>query len=175
MTLTTAARACAFPFVIVLLSALAPGQASSENHPPSPPASARPQAESPKPSVPAAAIIEPEELARILGSKSSEKPLVFQTGFRFLFKEAHIPGAEYLGPSSKEEGLKQLRERVAKLPRGRFIVLYCGCCPWIRCPNVKPAYDALHDMGFTQVKVLRLKENFGTDWAAKGYPVAHGE
>jgi hypothetical protein len=25
-------------------------------------------------------------------------------------------------------------------------------------------------MGFTQVKVLHIAENFGTDWVDKGYP-----
>ncbi len=27
------------------------------------------------------------------------------------------------------------------------------------------------DMGFTHLRVLVLPDNFGTDWAAKGYPV----
>jgi rhodanese-related sulfurtransferase len=119
--------------------------------------------------------MEPEDLARSLASRTAEKPLIFQIGFRFLYKEAHIPGAEYLGPASKDEGIQQLRKRVASLPRTKSIVLYCGCCPWIRCPNVKPAYDALHSMGFTQVKVLRIEENFGANWVSKGYPTAHGE
>lgn len=118
--------------------------------------------------------MEPEALARILASQAPEKPLIFQIGFRFLYKEAHIPGAEYLGPASKEEGLKQLRQRVAPLARTKFIVLYCGCCPWMRCPNVKPAYDALRELGFKQVKVLRIEENFGANWIAKGYPTARG-
>jgi hypothetical protein len=50
----------------------------------------------------------------------------------------------------------------------KLIVLYCGCCPWGRCPNVGPAYKALHDQGFTNVKVLYLANNFGDDWVAKG-------
>jgi len=133
------------------------------------------QAEAPKPPVPAAAIMEPQELARLLASAPDERPLVFQVGFRFLYKEAHIPGAEYLGPASKEDGLRQLRQRVSSLSRSKPIVIYCGCCPWIRCPNVKPAYDALREMGFRQVKVLRIDDNFGTNWVAKGYPTAKGE
>jgi hypothetical protein len=52
-------------------------------------------------------------------------------------------------------------------------VLYCGCCPWDRCPNVKPAVDALKQMGFTKVKVLYLETNFATDWTGKDYPVEH--
>jgi len=135
---------------------------------------AQSQTEGAKAPIPAAAIIEPEELARILQSPSGEKPLIFQIGFRMLYKSAHIPGAEYLGPASKDEGLQQLRQRVASLGRSKSIVLYCGCCPWVHCPNVKPAYEALRALGFTQVKVLRIEETFGTNWVAKGYPTAKG-
>jgi thiosulfate/3-mercaptopyruvate sulfurtransferase len=61
------------------------------------------------------------------------------------------------------------------MPRTNLIVLYCGCCPWDHCPNVKPADDTLHAMGFTNVKVLYISNNFGTNWVDKGYPVAKGE
>jgi len=30
-------------------------------------------------------------------------------------------------------------------------------------------------MGFTNVKVLYISNNFGTDWVSKGYPVAKGD
>ncbi len=40
---------------------------------------------------------------------------------------------------------------------------------------MKPADDALHAMGFTNVKVLYIADNFGTNWVDKGYPVAKGE
>jgi hypothetical protein len=36
------------------------------------------------------------------------------------------------------------------------------------------AYDALHALGFTQVKALYIATNLGTDWIDKGYPVAKG-
>jgi rhodanese-related sulfurtransferase len=96
-------------------------------------------------------------------------------GVRFLYKEAHIAGAEYIGPALKDEGLAQLRQRVRSLAHNKAIVLYCGCCPWDRCPNVQPAYKALQALGFTQVKVLHIEHNFGTDWVNKGYPTAKGE
>jgi thiosulfate/3-mercaptopyruvate sulfurtransferase len=63
---------------------------------------------------------------------------------------------------------------VKALDRSQFIVLYCGCCPWIKCPNIRAAYQQLHSLGFTRVKVLYLATNFGTDWVNKGYPVARG-
>ena len=56
-------------------------------------------------------------------------------------------GSEYAGPGAQDAGLQQLRARVGQLPRKTFIVLYCGCCPWNRCPNVGPAYNALTDYG----------------------------
>ena len=56
-----------------------------------------------------------------------------------------------------------LKSAAANLPHDREIVLYCGCCPWDRCPNVKPAIEALKQMGFTKVKVLYLETNFTSE------------
>lgn len=125
--------------------------------------------------IPASSLINPDELVRILQSAKSEKPLMIQVGSHVLYAQAHIPGSEYIGPASSESGLQLLRKRVEPLPRKRFIVLYCGCCPWSHCPNVKPADDALRAMGFTKVKVLFIPGNFGMDWVEKGFPVAKGD
>jgi thiosulfate/3-mercaptopyruvate sulfurtransferase len=126
-------------------------------------------------SIPAARLINPDELVKLLQKSDKDKPLMIQVGSHVLFSQAHIPGSEYLGPASSEAGVQLLRKRVDTLPRTRLIVLYCGCCPWGHCPNVKPADDALHAMGFTNVKVLYISDNFGTNWVDKGYPVAKGE
>jgi hypothetical protein len=67
--------------------------------------------------------------------------------------------------------LQALRMRVGGLPRSKAIVLYCGCCPWDKCPNVAPAWELLHGMGFTHVRVLYLAQNFGADWVGHGYSV----
>ena len=125
--------------------------------------------------IPASRLVNPGELVKILQSARSEKPLVIQVGSHVLYTQAHIEGSEYIGPASSESGLQSLRKRVESLPRNRFIVLYCGCCPWSHCPNIKPADDALHAMGFTNVKVLYIANNFGADWVDKGYPVAKGD
>jgi thiosulfate/3-mercaptopyruvate sulfurtransferase len=124
--------------------------------------------------IPSARLISPEDLARVLQS-GAEKPLLIQVGSHVLYAQAHIPGSEYIGPASSDAGLQQLRKRVEPLPRTKFIVLYCGCCPWTHCPNVKPAEEALRALGFTNVKVLYIADNFGTNWVDKGYPVAKGE
>ncbi|MDR3723669.1 MAG: rhodanese-like domain-containing protein [Terracidiphilus sp.] len=121
--------------------------------------------------VPAAQLIQPEELNRILQNHAAAKPLMLQVGSRLMFNQAHIPGSEYIGPGSQQAGLDALKARVAKLDRKSPIVLYCGCCPWNRCPNVGPAYSVLAGLGFTHVRVLYFANNFGADWASKGYPV----
>ena len=126
-------------------------------------------------SIPSSRQITPEDLARIVGSAKSEKPVMLQVGSHVLYQQAHIPGSEYAGPASSENGLQALRKRVESLPRSTFIVLYCGCCPWNHCPNIKPADDLLQSLGFQNVKVLYIANNFGTDWVDKGYPVAKGE
>jgi thiosulfate/3-mercaptopyruvate sulfurtransferase len=126
-------------------------------------------------SIPASQLIQAEELSHLLHTRGLDKPLILQVGSRVMFAQAHIPGSEYAGAASQDAGSQQLRNRVAQLPRKTFIVLYCGCCPWNRCPNVGPAYSLLTGMGFTRVKVLYLANNFGADWVNKGYPVASGQ
>jgi thiosulfate/3-mercaptopyruvate sulfurtransferase len=121
--------------------------------------------------IPTAQLIQPDELNRLLRAHGAEKPLILQVGSRMMFEQAHIPGAEYAGPGSQSAGIERLRGRVATLPRTTLIVIYCGCCPWNRCPNVGPAYSLLQEMRFTRVKVLYLAQNFGEDWVSKGFPV----
>lgn len=125
--------------------------------------------------IPASRLINPDELVKVLQSSKGEKPLMIQVGSHVLFSQAHIPGSEYIGPGNSSSGLQQLRKRVESLPRKKFIVLYCGCCPWNHCPNVQPAEEALRAMGFSKVKVLYMANNFGADWVDKGYPVAKGD
>ena len=125
-------------------------------------------------SIPASQLINPEDLVKTIQTWK-EKPLMIQVGSHVLYQQAHIPGSEYIGPASSEAGLQQLRKRVNPLPRKASIVLYCGCCPWNHCPNVKPAYDVLQAMGFKSFKVLHIANNFGVDWVDKGYPTAKGD
>ena len=121
-----------------------------------------------------AQLLKPEALVQLLQTTNKDKPLILLVGSHMLFAQAHIPGSEYAGPGSQPTGIEQLQNRVNSLPRKKLIVLYCGCCPWNRCPNLGPAFAKLREMGFANVKVLYLANNFGADWADKGYPVEHG-
>lgn len=125
--------------------------------------------------IPSSHLISPDELAKLLHSPKGEKPLLIHVGFHVLYLQGHIPGSEYIGPASDPTALQKLRDRVQSLPRNKFIVIYCGCCPWDHCPNLKPADDALRALGFTNVKALHLPNNIATDWRDKGYPMAKGE
>jgi len=118
-------------------------------------------------------LIRPEELVKAL--QSPTKPTILNVGPRMIYVQAHIPGAEFVGPANKPEGLEKLRARVGSLPRDSFVVIYCGCCPWEHCPNIRPAYRELKQMGFTRLKVLFIATSFGSDWVEKGYPTAKGE
>ena len=105
----------------------------------------------------------------------ARRPIVACVGFKFLYDGGHVPGASYHGPGSKPEGLADLKTWAQSLPKSSSVVLYCGCCPLERCPNLRPAFTALHDAGFARLRVLLLPTNFATDWAGKGYPVEKGK
>jgi rhodanese-related sulfurtransferase len=107
-------------------------------------------------------------------TKGADSPTIIYVGFRTLFEGGHIIGASFYGTASKEEGLADLRKSVAALPRSANVVIYCGCCPFDKCPNIRPAYKTLHDMGFTNVRVLVLPTSFAADWVEKGYPMQKG-
>jgi hypothetical protein len=122
--------------------------------------------------IPASALIQPAELA---GDLKQAPPTILQVGFKKLYDQAHIPGAIYAGPTNGEDGLARLKAEAEKLPRTAPIVIYCGCCPWNRCPNMGAAFTALKAMGFSQLKALYIAENFGQDWVDKGYPVVRDQ
>jgi thiosulfate/3-mercaptopyruvate sulfurtransferase len=119
-------------------------------------------------------LIQPAELANLLQSKAP-RPLILNVGPRLLYEQAHIDGAEFIGAASDPNALEALKTRVKSLSKKQSIVLYCGCCPWSHCPNVEPAYKQLRSLGFTEVKVLFIAHNIGTDWVYLGYPTVKGK
>jgi len=124
------------------------------------------------PQVPPKQLISPEELRRLL---ASQKPLLLYVGFRSMYQQAHIPGSEYAGATNSPEGLDALRAHVKSQPKDKLIVIYCGCCPWERCPNIRRAYRELRELGYTNIRVLYIANNFGADWVDKSYPTVKGE
>lgn len=115
-------------------------------------------------------LIKPQQAAKEIHN-SSDKPVVLFVGFPVMYRAAHIPDAVMAGPASTPDGLAKLKAAAAPLSRSQTVILYCGCCPLVKCPNVRPAYKALTAMGFTHVQVIELDQNFHTDWEEKGLPV----
>ena len=114
-------------------------------------------------------LIDPAELLKAL-STSNDQLHIICVSFPVLYRQKHIPHAQFAGPTNKTEGVASLRHAAGRLPQTVDIVIYCGCCPMKDCPNIRPAFQTLQEMGFQNLRVLNLLTNFHTDWIAKGYP-----
>ena len=122
---------------------------------------------------PATSLLEPAALIQEL--QSANAPVVLCVGFDKLYNTRHILHALFGGPASKPEGLEALKKAADPLPRDADLVIYCGCCPLAtKCPNIRPGYKALKEMGFTHIRVLNLPTNLDKDWVAKDYPSEPG-
>lgn len=84
---------------------------------------------------------------------------------------AIIPNSIDAGMAGEEAGVKKFSKIISKFDKKEKIVIYCGCCPFEHCPNVRPAIDELQKQGFTNYYLLNLPQNINTDWISKGYPV----
>ena len=115
--------------------------------------------------------MKPADLVKELANNKQTPPTVLYVGFRTLFNGGHIPGSSFHGTPSTEKGLAELKFWADSLPRSTNLVLYCGCCPLDRCPNIRPAFATLQQMGFANLRVLILPTSFAADWAEKGFPV----
>ena len=112
-------------------------------------------------------LMEPAVLASILKNPKASKPLIFNIGV-----VDDIKGAKNMGAASEKENLFRFKQMLSKLPENTSMVIYCGCCPFDRCPNIRPAFDALKEGGFKKGLLLNLPTNIKTDWISKGYPLA---
>jgi thiosulfate/3-mercaptopyruvate sulfurtransferase len=111
-------------------------------------------------------LLEPAQLAQII-QKNEAAPIVYSIGPGAVIKNSINIG------SVKEPGnMQEFKKQLSKLPKDASIVVYCGCCPFEHCPNVRPAVAALNEMKFTNYKLLNLSHNVKTDWLDKGYPAA---
>lgn len=119
--------------------------------------------------------VEPARFADELKQEKDPYPTVIYVGAKTLYAGGHIPGAVYRGPGATGQGVEDLKKFAASLPKNSDVVLYCGCCPLEKCPNLRPAFLALRAFGFARLRVLVLPTSFHADWAEKGYPVRKGD
>ena len=109
---------------------------------------------------------DPAALAAALSDTKSAKPVIFNIG-----PVQQIKGAIASGPTGAQGNLDKLKQQLAKLPKDKEVIIYCGCCPFSRCPNVRPAFELLKKSKFTSAKLLNLPSNLNDDWISKGYPM----
>jgi len=106
------------------------------------------------------------EMAEKIKTNAKDKPLLFNVG-----PMENIKGAVFVGRGTSVSSIDKMKSTLSMENKNRTVVVYCGCCSYASCPNIKPAYDALISLGFKNAKVLELPEGIKPDWVAKGYPM----
>lgn len=109
-------------------------------------------------------LLEPAALAKTIES-NKDIPLIYCVGPGVV-----IPHSINIGMTNDESNLQEFKDSLQNVSRSANIVIYCGCCPFDHCPNVRPAIEVLKEMKFTNYHLLDLPHNIRTDWIAKGYP-----
>ncbi len=110
-------------------------------------------------------LLEPSELAQLINDGKDSNIHIFCIG-----PSATIKNSIEIGEGSDKDNIEKLRQRASNLPREANIVIYCGCCPFKNCPNIRPAFSLLNEMKFTNHKLLNLSTNLKVDWLNKSYP-----
>ena len=112
-------------------------------------------------------LLAPSSLAKQLNKKdTTDLPIIYNIG-----PAGRIKNAVDIGATHDENNIEKLKEQLSKLPTNSKVVIYCGCCPFEKCPNIRPAFKLLQEMHFKNAQLLDLPQNLKTDWIDKGYPV----
>lgn len=112
-------------------------------------------------------LLAPADLAKVLNNPKAPQPIIYSIGMQAIIKNSID-----IGPAMRAENLNVLKQKLSKLSKNAQIVVYCGCCPFSRCPNVRPAMELLRSMQFTNYKLLNLPQNVKVDWIDLGYPMS---
>ncbi|WP_411273648.1 rhodanese-like domain-containing protein [Daejeonella sp.] len=111
-------------------------------------------------------LLQPADLALTLRNSKAKRPVIYNIGV-----VEDIESANNLGAASKVVNLDKLKQNLKNLPKSTVVVIYCGCCPFEKCPNIRPAFSLMKKMGFTNGKLLNIPVNLKQDWINKGYPM----
>ncbi len=106
-----------------------------------------------------------KDLAEKIKTNAKDKPIIFNCG-----PMENIKTAVFVGRATSATFSDKIKSTLSMEAKTKAIVVYCGCCSYSSCPNLKPAYDEVLKQGFKNVKVLELPEGIKPDWVAKGYP-----
>jgi thiosulfate/3-mercaptopyruvate sulfurtransferase len=106
------------------------------------------------------------ELAEKIKANAKDKPVIFNVG-----PMENIKTAIFVGKGTSVTAIEKMKSELSMENKNKALVVYCGCCSYASCPNIKPAYDALIGLGFKNTRVLELPEGIKPDWVAKGFPM----
>lgn len=109
----------------------------------------------------------PAQLADVLKSPSENVPIIFNIG-----PAGGIKNSKKIGDGKDNTVIEKLRKELQELPKDTAIVIYCGCCPFKNCPNVRPVFKLLNEMNFTNHYLLNTPQNLKVDWIDKRYPMS---
>jgi thiosulfate/3-mercaptopyruvate sulfurtransferase len=112
-------------------------------------------------------LLQPSELVKTMKEQSASQPIIFNIGF-----VNDVPGAINIGSINEPENKKKFNAHLKDLKKDAPIVIYCGCCPFKNCPNVRPAFAHLNELGFKNHNLLNLPVSLKADWIDKGYPLS---
>jgi hypothetical protein len=111
-------------------------------------------------------LLNPSELAKNINNPQTHQHLVLCVG-----PAATIKNSIEIGATRDKENLDKLKQQLKSTSKDETIVLYCGCCPFDKCPNIRPAFNLLNQMQFKNHKLLNLPHNLKVDWIDHGYPI----
>ncbi|RKD17629.1 hypothetical protein BCY91_16650 [Pelobium manganitolerans] len=113
----------------------------------------------------ASQLVEANTLASRINNNKAANLLILSVG-----PDAIIKGSVDIGPTVEAENINKLKNYLKNVPKDKEVVIYCGCCPFDKCPNIRPAFAVLKDMSFKNAKLLNLPRNIKVDWLDKDYP-----
>lgn len=111
-------------------------------------------------------LMDTKVLAERIVQNKMKNTLVINIG-----RDAVIKNSFNAGPGKEVKNIDKLKAHLKNIPKDKEVVLYCGCCPFDKCPNIRPAFKALTDLGYKKAKLLNIPKNIKVDWIDKGYPV----
>ncbi|MCW3161475.1 rhodanese-like domain-containing protein [Chryseobacterium oryctis] len=110
-------------------------------------------------------LMETKTLASLIEKNQAKKMLILSIG-----PDAVIKGSVNIGPTNDKGNVEKLKSYLKNVKKDKEVVIYCGCCPFSRCPNIRPAFKTLMSLGYKNAKLLNVPNNIKTDWIDKDYP-----
>jgi hypothetical protein len=111
-------------------------------------------------------LIQPDILVKKIGEPADKRPIILNVGV-----EKNIKSAIEIGILSSPSKQEKLKKALSSIDKNKEVVIYCGCCKLIDCPNIPIALNYIKSLGYNKVKILNLPVGLNEDWIDKKYPM----